>query len=263
MTDSVQYKINPNGVADIIINRPERHNAFDIHIINLLTKIIQAASSDNKVKVLVLQSTGKTFSAGADIQWMCDTAKLDYKHNHEDASKLSQLMLSLWECPKPVICKIQGPAYGGALGLICCSDISIASHHAQFCFSEVKIGILPAVISPYVISCIGQSNAKRYFLSAEPIDAEKAVQIGLIQQACAPEELEENIEKLTAQLLKNSPQAMREVKALIRQLNSAMINEDNRNLCTDLIAKIRVSNEGQEGLQAFLEKRSADWNKFH
>ncbi len=250
-----------NGTLRICINRPTLHNAFNDHVIGLLIAAFEVAVSDNQIRVVILQSKGKNFSAGADLNWMKSMAQLNLEENRQDAAELARLMHVIYSCPKPVIARIQGASFGGALGLIACSDIAIATNNARFCLSEVKIGLIPAVISPYVSKAIGARAAQRYFITAEQFNAEKALQLGLLHEVVNDEALDQVVNTIAETLVANGPQAVAAAKTLAHYVSDNAINDKTITYTTDLIAKIRVSSEGQEGLSAFLEKRKANWNK--
>lgn len=248
-----------NGVAELTMNRPEVNNAFDDVFIQKMINTLAELEQNSEVRVLVLKGAGKHFSAGADLAWMQRMAELDEAANKADAQQLSELMHKLDTFSKPTLAVVQGASYGGAVGLISCCDMAIASDSAVFCLSEVKIGLSPAVISPYVIRAIGSRQARRYFISAEVIKAEQALAIGLVHELVDKSQLQERADKQIQTLLKNSPQAMAASKKLIQDIGQESINDDTRNYCVDLIASIRVSDEGQEGLKSFLNKRQPAW----
>lgn len=249
-----------NGVAELVINRPEVHNAFDDDVIAQLISQLQAVNEDPTVRVLVLRSNGKNFSAGADLAWMKRMAKNSHQENIEDAGKLALLMKELNDLSKPTIGLVQGAAYGGAVGLAACCDIVIAAEASQFCLSEVKIGLIPAVISPYVVRAIGERQSRRYFMTAELFSAREAQQYGLVHEVVATAELlDDACERFVSQLRRNSPQAMHAAKALIFAVSSKVIDQDVIDDTARRIADIRVSDEGQEGLGSFLEKRKPNW----
>lgn len=240
--------------AKIILNRPEVHNAFNGELIQELTNILLQLNNDSKIRIVLLSATGKYFSAGGDLHWMQQIATHTNQENVDDARQLATLLKTLRHLTKPTIAVIQGSAYGGSLGLIACCDIAISNSEANFCFSEVKIGLIPATISPYIIAAIGERQAGRYFLSAEVFSAIRAQEIGLIHQVVANENLQEAVENITEQLLKNSPCALTATKALLPTISEKMIEHTIQQLAT-----IRSSKEGQEGLTAFLEKRKPKW----
>jgi len=208
----------------------------------------------------VLTSHGKHFSAGADLNWMKRMATLTEQENRHDAQDLAELMHKLNSLNKPTIALVNGAAYGGAVGLVACCDMAIATARSRFCLSEVKIGLSPAVISPFVVSAMGERAARRYFLTAQAFNANKAAQLGLIHEVASDESELENIgNDFIKALLQNSPRAMNKTKQLIKEVSRSEINQNMRDYTVNLIASIRVSEEGQEGLASFLEKRQPNW----
>ncbi len=250
-----------NGIAELQLNRPEKRNAFDAEMIQLLNTHLSKLATDDSIRVLVLSAEGRCFSSGADLNWMKRMARFSHKENIEDAQNLSQLMRLLYEFPHPTIALVQGAAYGGALGLISCCDIALALNDTSFCFSETRLGIMPAVIAPYVIEAIGLRKTKHLFLTALPFDAAEARSIGLITESFNnQEEMEFRKNKLINSILTNSPQALQKTKYLLQDIAEKPLDEETRQITIEAIAKIRVSPEGQEGLQAFLEKRAPSWS---
>jgi methylglutaconyl-CoA hydratase len=249
-----------NGVAKLILNRPEVHNAFDDVLISQINEALNDIETNNDVRVVVLTSNGKHFSAGADLNWMKRMALLTEQQNQDDAQKLADLMHTLNNFSKPTIALINGAAYGGAVGLIACCDMAIATTRSKFCLSEVKIGLSPAVISPFVVNAIGERASRRYFLTAEAFDAQQAADLGLVNAVVNDETaLTEKGDRFIYALLQNSPQAMKKTKQLIKRVSRGDINTDMKNDTVNLISSIRVSEEGQEGLSAFLAKRKPSW----
>ncbi|MBB3213322.1 methylglutaconyl-CoA hydratase [Herbaspirillum sp. Sphag1AN] len=259
MTEAAELDIDTRGVATITLNRPEVHNAFDDALIAHLIDLINRARDNPAVHILVLASTGKSFSAGADLAWMRRMADASYGDNVRDALQLSALMESLNNFPAPTIAKIQGTVMGGGVGLVACCDIAIASDHATFALSEVKLGLAPAVISPYVIAKIGVSQARRYFVSAERFSAIRAAAIDLVHEVVLADELDDKLEQLVSHLLANGPKAMRRAKELVQVANPLACTPLLRDFTTNMIAALRASQEGREGLRAFLEKTPPDW----
>ncbi|WP_293265081.1 enoyl-CoA hydratase/isomerase family protein [Neptunomonas sp.] len=256
----VLLNISSDGIAQLTLNRPEVHNAFDDNVIEQLITQLENVASNDDVRVLILRSNGKNFSAGADLAWMKRMAKNSHQENLEDAARLAKLMELLNDLNKPTIGLVQGAAYGGAVGLAACCDIVIASEEAQFCLSEVKIGLIPAVISPYVVRAIGERQSRRYFLTAEAFPAATAQDFGLVHEVVAsPELFDDACARFTRTLSKNSPQGMRAAKELIFAVSHKVIEQTVIHDTAKRIADIRVSNEGQEGLSAFLEKRKPNW----
>lgn len=244
-------------VAWLTLNRPQVHNAFDDQMIAELLHALATVRSDQHVRVLVLRSEGKNFSAGADLGWMRSMAAKDYAENIADAGELSRLMQELDALPQPTIALVQGAAFGGAVGLAACCDIALATPASSFCLSEVKIGLIPAVISPYVMRAIGTRQARRYMLTAERFDAVEAMRIGLIHTVV--DDLEQAVQPLISALVNNSPAAVTAAKKLVLDVDQQPLTDQTRQLTIERIAEIRVSAEGQEGLSAFLEKRAPNW----
>lgn len=258
--NTVLLERSAGGVATLTLNRPEVHNAFDDRIIAALIDALEATDRDPAVRVLVLRSSGRNFSAGADLAWMKRMARNSHQENLEDAGQLARLMEVLNNHSKPTIALVQGAAYGGAVGLAACCDIVIATEQSQFCLSEVKIGLIPAVISPYVVRAIGERLARRYFLTAEPFSAAIARDAGLVHEVVADAALlDDACQRFIAQLRRNSPQAMHAAKALIFAVSQQPIDQSVIDDTARRIADIRVSEEGQEGLSAFLGKRTPNW----
>lgn len=260
MPDNILLNLDHCGVATLTLNREDKHNAFDDAIIAELTAKLGQADADPQVRAVVLAAVGKTFSAGGDLAWMRSMAHYSEKQNLEDALKLAELMETLDGLSKPTIARVNGPAYGGGVGLVACCDIAIAIPSAKFALTEVRLGLVPSVISPYVIAAIGAREARRYFLTAEAIDAEDALRIGLIHQLVTPDILDETVGMVVNALLKAGPEASRCAKRLVAEQSGAEGRADKRRTA-QLIAQLRVSPEGQEGLSAFLEKRNPNWIK--
>ena len=249
------------GLRRIRLNRPDKRNAFNAAIISELSNALEAAAHDNNVRVVLLAAEGKHFSAGADLEWMQSTAAMSPGENREDALALARLMRLLDECPKPTLARVQGAAFGGALGLICCTDIAIAAKDARFCLSEVRLGLVPATIGPYVVRTLGRRQARRYMLSAELIEAEQAQSLSLIHELTDPADLDERVEALAAQLMQAGPEAQAECKHLLRQLDDPAQGEGVDDFTAAMIARVRTGAEGQEGLRAFLEKDTPSWRE--
>ena len=257
MTDTVLLSTDSRGVATLTLNREDKHNAFDDAVVAELTAKLKRVEADPAVRVVVLTGAGKTFSAGGDLNWMRAMAKFSENENVDDALKLADLMETLDTLKKPTICKVNGPAYGGGVGLVACCDVAIASESAKFALTEVRLGLIPAVISPYVIAAIGAREARRYFLTAEPIDASTAYDMGLVHEVVTADILDETIGIIVTALLKGGPKAILAAKAFIAE--QAGDRRALKKKTAQLIAELRASPEGQEGLSAFLEKRGASW----
>jgi len=261
ITDAAICEIAPNGVATITLNRPDIHNAFDDVLIADLTGKIDTLDADPLIRVIILTGAGKSFSAGADLNWMKRMAGYSHGENLADSRALAKLMKVLNFASKPTIALVNGAAFGGGVGLAACCDIVIASDRASFCLSEVKLGLIPAVISPYVVEAIGVNQARRYFLSAERFNAETAKQIGLVHEIVAGDELAARGDEMANILLANGPAAMHAAKDLIYAVANKPISDAVIDDTAHRIADQRASDEGREGVGAFLEKRPANWSK--
>ena len=248
-----------DDVATVTLNRPERHNAFDDRMIAGLDGIFDDLSKDEAVRFIVLAAAGKTFSAGADLAWMQRVAGQTSAENEADALALAKLLQRIDTCPKPVIGVVDGAAYGGGVGLLACCDIVVASHQASFALSEVRLGLIPAVISPYVIAAIGARPCRRYFLTAERFSAEEGLRLGLVHRLVTREDLSEAVEALCADLRKGGPLAQAAAKQLIATVTSADGDILIQEWTAGRIAELRGSAEGREGMQAFLDKRPPSW----
>lgn len=259
MTDNVKVKTDERGVCTIILSRLEVHNAFDPDTIQDLMIQLQFAADDDNVRIILLTGEGDYFSSGADINWMRAMINYDHETNSKDAMNLAKLLHRLYTMPKPTLAAVNGPAYGGALGLIACCDIAIGVTSAEFAFTEVKLGVVPAVVSPYIVSAIGHRTAKRLFLTGEKFSANVALQMGLLHKVIDAESANDALNYEIDLLLKAGPSAQHECKRLIQKL--AGISDDVSEYTAELIAQIRISEEGQEGLEAFLEKRNPSWFK--
>ncbi len=244
----------------ITLNRANKHNAFDDAMLTDLQLLLDDAENSPDVRVIVLKAEGKHFCAGADLAWMQRMASFSETENLADAKVLARVMYTLHNHSKPIIAMVQGSAFGGGAGLIAACDIGIAAETARFCFSEVKLGLIPAVISPYVIKAIGARAASWLFISAETFNAQRALALQLVQH-CIPEvELLSFTLAFAQQIAQLAPQAVCDSKTLVRQIAGITIDEDLMHKTADLIAKKRVSAEGQRGLQAFIRKEAPDWD---
>jgi len=247
-------------VANVVLNRPEVHNAFNEVMIKELTEIFEKLSKNDSIRVVVLTGNGKSFCAGADLNWMKKVINYSYEENFDDSFKLAELFYLIYSLPKPTIAKVNGSAIGGGTGLVSVCDIVIASENAKFSLSEVKLGLVPACISPYVVRRIGESKAREFFLTGERLTAEKAQKIGLVNEVVPPEDLDKKVDEKTKQLISSGPEALKWCKELLEKI--PLMNLDLASSYTaEVIAKLRISNEGQEGMNAFLEKRKPRWNK--
>jgi len=244
----------------VTMNRPERHNAFDDALIRELTEALRSMEAEDGIRLVVLSGTGKSFSAGADLHWMKRMAGYSKDENVRDAMAMGALMRTLAHLRKPTIARVQGAAYGGGVGLVACCDIAVASQSATFALSEAKLGLIPAVISPYVIAAIGERAARRYFLTAERFDAAEAWRLGLVHELATTEgDMDEKLGTLADLMLECGPVAQREAKDLIRAVAGRPVSSELIQDTAERIARLRASPEGREGVGAFLEKRKASW----
>lgn len=261
MTDftTVQLEKDPRGFATLWLGRPEKNNAFNAVMIRELVAAIAEVQADDALRFLLLRGRGKHFSAGADLAWMQESAALDFDTNLTEAHELAELMYRLYHLKLPTLAVVQGAAFGGAVGLIACCDMAIGAVDAQLSLSEVRIGLAPAVISPFVVKAIGERAARRYALTGERFRGERARELGLLSETYAAGTLDDSLGGWIDTLLLNSPQAMRVGKDLLREVSSGSLSQALRRYTENSIARIRVSPEGQEGLEAFLEKRKPGW----
>jgi methylglutaconyl-CoA hydratase len=247
-------------VGIVTLNRAERHNAFDDALIAELTETLRSVEAEDAIRVVVLSGAGRSFSAGADLNWMKRMAGYSKDDNVRDAMGLGALMRTLAFLRKPTIARVHGAAYGGGVGLVACCDMAVALHTATFSLSEAKLGLIPAVISPYVVSAIGARAAKRYFLTGERFEAAEAWRLGLVHEMATSEgDLDEKVGTLVDLLLEASPAAQREAKDLIRAVADRPVTSELIQDTAERIARVRSSPEGREGVAAFLEKRKPSW----
>jgi len=261
MTDTVLRAMDERGVATLTLNRPDRHNAFDDALIAELTAALHRLSADPAVRAVVLASSGRSFSAGADLEWMRRMARHSFAANLADAAGLAGLLHSLDRLPKPTIALVRGAAYGGGVGLVACCDVAIAAERASFCLSEVKLGLTPATISPYVVNAISARWARRLFQTAEVFSAARAREIGLVHEVVPEDGLAAAGEAVLQAALQGAPGAQADAKDLVflcerRPVDAALGEETGRR-----IALRRASAEGQEGIAAFLDKRLPAWRR--
>ena len=260
--EPIILEIDARGIAHLTINKAEVHNAFDDTLISDFTEKLKKIELNESVRVVVLSALGESFSAGGDLNWMRRVANYSQEENVIDAMSLAELMRTLNQLSKPTIALVQGSAYGGGVGLVSCCDIVIASENSKFCLSEVKLGLIASVISPYVVSSIGESQARRYTLTGEPFDSEEAKRIGLVHEVVKSDQLLIMGDRILSQLLKNGPKAMAGVKNLIFYLKGRGLEDEVIEETARRIAQVRASDEGKEGVSAFLEKRPPSWVKF-
>jgi methylglutaconyl-CoA hydratase len=257
--ETISYSFK-NRVASVTLNRPEVHNAFNEVMIAELTEIFKKVSVDDAVRVVVLTGNGKSFSAGADLNWMKKMINYSYEENLDDSLKLAELFHLMYSCPKPVIARVNGAAIGGGTGLVAVCDIAIAAENAKFSLSEVKLGLVPACISPYVIRKVGEGRCREFFLTGERLIAKRAMELGLVNQVVPLEELDRAVQEKADQLISSGPKAITMCKELLKNV-PGMDFDKAKTYTADMIARMRIGDEGQEGMNAFLEKRKPKWTE--
>ena len=260
--NTLRIERDARGVAMIVLSRPEVHNAFDEVMIREVIECFRDLGADESVRVIVIAAEGKSFCAGADLNWMRRASEYDEDQNREDAGELALMLNAIYACPKPVIARVHGNAFGGGVGVVAAADIAIGVADVLFSLSEVKLGIIPAVISPYVIEAIGARYAHRYFISAERFSGAEAFRIGLLHDLASSEDgMDEQIAALCAALLANGPKAIESAKNLIQAVSQKSIDDELMEDTIERIAQIRSTPEAKEGIRAFLEKRKPVWVK--
>jgi methylglutaconyl-CoA hydratase len=258
MSELIQ-ELSPNGVLRLMMNRPEIHNAFDAQQQQRLIDALEGAAENPEVKVIVIGGEGKSFSAGGDIHYMRSMGSNTYEQNLADAGRLAKLMKTLNFMPKPTIARVHGAAMGGGVGLVCCCDIAVGTPKARLALSEIKIGMVPATIAPYVVRSIGEKPARRFFMTGEMINAERAQQVGFLSEVVAEDALDDHIEEIAGILTNNAPGGFAKAKWIINEVHDKEIDDEVISTTVKFIADIRDSDEGREGLSAFLEKRKPNW----
>ncbi len=259
MSDLLQSQTNERGVVTLTLNRPAVHNAFNAELVAALSDAFDRLVSDQS-RMLILTGEGLSFSAGADLHWMREMAAGSEEDNRSDARKLAAMLRRLDQLPCPTIARVNGHAFGGGVGLIACCDLAVSPEHARFGLTEVRLGLAPATIAPFVVARIGVNHARRYMLTGERVDAQTAQRIGLITDVVPPGQLDGHITDLVDLLLSGGPRAQARVKSLIRLVSTWQADPEELDRRTsETIAALRVSREGQEGLSAFLEKRQPAW----
>ncbi|MEM8771529.1 MAG: enoyl-CoA hydratase-related protein [Pseudomonadota bacterium] len=262
MTDDILLTdINDKGVARLTINRPDVRNAFNEEIIDAISGEMDRLGDDDNTRVIVLTGAGKAFSAGADLSMMKAAGASGDDLNKKSAGGITQLLMSIYKSPKPTVARVNGAAIGGGLGIVAACDIAVGSQEAIFALSEARLGLLPAVISPFVVEAIGARNARRFFLTAERFDAAIAAEIGLLHMTAPANGLDEAVDGVVNNLLASGPNAIRECKDLIERVKNADKNDELMRDLEGRIARLRASDEGQEGLASFLQKRKPAWVK--
>jgi methylglutaconyl-CoA hydratase len=248
-----------NLVARVTLNRPEVRNAFNDEVIFEMTDVFKALALRDDARCIVLAATGSAFCAGADLNWMRSMAEYTYEQNLADAGRLAAMMQAIYGCPKPTIARIQGDVYAGGMGLVAACDMAVTVDTANFCLSEVRLGLVPSTISPYVIRAIGARAAHRYFLTAERFGAAEALRLGFVHEVVAADALDAKVAELSNALVNAGPVAAKLCKKLLQDVAVNDITPELVNLTIASIADVRVSPEGREGVQAFLQKRKPDW----
>lgn len=246
-------------VATVTLNRPDLRNAFNEHSIAELALVFDELGRNELVRAIVLAANGPAFCAGADLNWMKKMAGYSHSENQEDAMRLADMLRTIYLCPKPTVAKVQGDCYAGGMGLVAACDIVVSSDTACYCLSEVKLGLIPATISPYVIKAMGEQAARRYFLTAERFDAKEAQRIGFAHEVVTADELDTTVAGIAKGLVNNSPNAVMEAKKLVREVVGAPVTDALLADTANRIAAIRASMEGREGVASFLEKRKPSW----
>ncbi|KPL14641.1 hypothetical protein AMJ74_02995 [candidate division WOR_3 bacterium SM1_77] len=249
-----------DSIAYVTFNRPDVHNAFNDVMIRELIEVFSDIEKLSEVRVVVVSGQGKSFCAGADLNWMRRVKDYSYEENLRESSELSDMLFGMYSFPKPTIARVNGAAIGGGTGLVAVCDIAIAADSAKFSFSEVKIGLIPACISPYVVKKCGEGRCREFFLTGERMTAERALGAGLVNKVVAMEELDQTVDQFAHQLISSGPEAIMRCKELLRNV-PLMTYDEVKRYTAEVIAQIRGSEEGQEGMTAFLEKRKPKWLK--
>lgn len=247
-------------VGYVILNRPEVHNAFNDNMIEDLQRVFEEIETNQEIRVIVLKGEGKSFCAGADLNWMRRVKDYSYEENLKESLALAGMLYKIYTCSKPTIAQVHGYAIGGGTGLVAVCDIAIATTDAKFSFSEVKLGLIPACISPYVVKKCGEGRCREFFLTGERMSAEKAFNAGLVNIVVPPDCLDKALQGLVDQLISSGPEAIKKCKELLRSVPS-MEHDEFKKYTAEVIAQMRISPEAQEGMSAFLEKRKPKWMK--
>jgi methylglutaconyl-CoA hydratase len=257
--ETVSYSVE-NQIAKVTLNRPEVHNAFNDVMIRELLEVFQEISKREDIRVAILTGRGESFCAGADLNWMKRMINFTYEQNLEDSLKLAELFYLMYSLPKPIIAAVNGAAIGGGTGLVAVCDIAIASENAKFSLSEVKLGLVPACISPYVIRKVGEGRCREFFLTGERVTAQRALELVLVNQVVPLTQLDIAVDENVKQLLASGPKAIAMCKELLKNV-PGMSFEEAKIYTAEMIASMRIGDEGQEGMNAFLEKRKPKWTE--
>ena len=258
MFETLSLQIDAH-VATVTLNRPDVRNAFNETTIAEITQVFQQLDADSAVRAVVLAANGVAFCAGADLNWMKKMADYTHAENLADAGQLAAMLAAIYRCSKPVVAKVQGDCYAGGMGLVAACDIAVSVDSAHYCLSEVKLGLIPATISPYVIKAMSESAARRYFITAERFSAHEAQRIGFVHEVVSAEALDGKIAEIVKALVSNSPNAVKQAKKLVQDVASREITPALVAATVEGIAQIRASDEGREGVRSFLEKRKPAW----
>ncbi len=251
--------VRSGTIAQVWLNRPDLRNAFNEDLITEVRDTFAALGADPNIRAIMLGGRGPAFCAGADLNWMKKMASYTDADNASDALGLAQMLRTIYESPKPVVARVHGPCFAGGMGLVAACDIAVASIAAEFCLSEVKLGLIPATISPYVLKAMGEQSARRYFLSAERFTAAEAHRIGFVHELTQADTLDARVDEILTALTANSPNAVRQAKLLVREVAGRAVDDALLKDTADRIAQIRASDEGKEGVKSFLEKRKPAW----
>ena len=260
MTHGTVGVTREGAVARVTLNRPEVRNAFNDEMLADLLEVFTGVRDDPEVRLVVLTGEGESFCAGADLHWMKRVVDYTYEENYEDSLRLARMLREVYTCPKPVLGRINGPAIGGGTGVVAVCDIAIASEDAVFGFSETKLGLTPAAISPYLLKRMGEKNLREYFLTGERFSAARAAEMGLVNAAVPADQLDAAVDAKIEMILTGGPEALAGAKELIREIGERSL-EENGPYTAHVISELRMSAEGQEGMNAFLEKRNPRWTE--
>ena len=258
MTQAIRISAQ-GGIATVVLSRPDVRNAFNDEVIAELSQAFIQLGDDPQVRAIVLMAEGPAFCAGADLNWMRRMADYSREENEQDAEKLAFMLRTIYECPKPTIARVQGDVYAGGMGLVACCDMAVSVDTANYCLSEVKLGLIPATIGPYVIRAMGPRASHRYFLTAERFNAQEALRIGFVHEVVGADQLDTKVGEMVAALVAASPNAIKECKKLVQYVADRDITRLLIDHTVKAIADIRASAEGKEGVQSFLNKRKPNW----
>jgi methylglutaconyl-CoA hydratase len=259
MSSTLDIRRRSRYVAEVWLNRPEVRNAFNDGVIAELTAAFRELGADPQLRAIVLAGHGKAFCAGADLSWMRAMAGYSWAQNHADAQALAEMLWTVYRCPLPVVGRIHGDCYAGGVGLAAVCDVLVAAEGVHFCLSEAKLGLLPATIGPYVVKALGEQAARRYFVTAERFDAARAQALGFVHELVSPDGLDARVGEIVDALVANGPAAVRACKRLVQDVAGRPVDAALRDQTARRIADIRASDEGREGVQAFLGKREPAW----